>query len=98
MNAPDSAWSGAREGQGVAVGPHGRGGAGLLFVDVKLRSAVIAEARRRAITGMFGVPRGDQSVLVTTILSGAGAIVVRDAVGGLWRRPSGSDVAIGGLS
>jgi hypothetical protein len=45
---------------------------------------------------VFGIPRDDQSWLVTTILFGAGALVVRDAVAGRLHHPSGSDVAIGG--
>jgi len=72
------------------------GPGGLLFVDVKIRSALIAEGRRRAVTRLFGISRDDQSWLVTTILFGAGAMVARDAVAGRLRRPSGSDMAMGG--
>src|SRR6185503_6839113 len=80
--------------QGVTAPDLGTGG--LLFVDVKIRSALIAEGRRRAITRVFGISRDVQSWLVTTILCGAGALVVRDAVAGRLHHPSGSDVAIGG--
>jgi hypothetical protein len=87
-------------GTGEERGGGGRrdelGAAGLLFVDVKIRSALITEGRRRAIVRLFGIPRGDQSWLATTILIAAGAMVARDAVPVRWRRPSGGDVTIGG--
>jgi hypothetical protein len=88
--------NGAGDGRGVGGRRDELGPAGLLFVDVKIRSALVTEGRRRAVTRLFGIPRGNQSWLVTTILIGAGAMVARDALTVPWRRPSGSDVAIGG--
>jgi hypothetical protein len=54
----------------------------------------MGEARRRVLTRVFGVPRDKQSFLVTAILVGAGATVLRGLAP---RRPrlSGSDAAIG---
>jgi hypothetical protein len=72
------------------------GGADLLFADVRLRSLLLAEARHRALTRVFGVQSGDQSALVTLILVGAGAAVLRDLMPGPWPRPSRRDAVIGG--
>ena len=68
-----------------------------LFVDVGVRSLLIGEARRRAVTRVFGVPPNDQSLLVTMILLGAAGTVVRGLAPSL-PRPSGSDAAVGGMA
>ena len=67
----------------------------MLFVDVAVRSALIGEARRRAVTRVFGVPPNDQSLLVTMILLGAAGTVVRGLAPSL-PRPSRTDAAVGG--
>jgi hypothetical protein len=72
------------------------GGAGLLFMDLRLRSLLIAEARHRAITRVFGTRTEDQSALATLILLGAGAAVLRDLMPRPWPRPSRRDAALGG--
>jgi hypothetical protein len=66
-----------------------------LLGDVRVGSLLLAEGRRRAVTRAFGVPRDEQSLLVTIVLTGAAAGVLRGLVP---RRPhlSGADVAIGG--
>jgi hypothetical protein len=71
------------------------GGVTLLLRDMRMRSLLVGEARRRVVTGMFGVPGGDQSVLVTVILLAAAATGVRGIVARPWPRPSGVDAAIG---
>ena len=68
----------------------------MLFVDVGVRSLLLGEARRRAVTRVFGVPPNDQSLLVTMILLGAAGTVVRGLAPSL-PRPSGSDAAVGGM-
>jgi hypothetical protein len=68
----------------------------VLFVDVRVRSLLMGEARKRVVTGAFGIPRGDQSVLVRMILIGAVATVLRDLAPRPWPRLSGADAAIGG--
>src|SRR5947208_9359270 len=40
----------------------------ILLVDMKVRSLLVAEARRRGITRVFGIPRADQSTLVTMMV------------------------------
>jgi hypothetical protein len=72
------------------------GGAGLLIADVRLRSFLLREGRQRAITSVFGVPRGDQSALVTMLLLGAGAAVLRDLLPRPWPDDFRSDAAMGG--
>jgi hypothetical protein len=94
---PGTRRTGAREQQGVASKPDEVGGAKLLFVDVRTRSLLTGEARRRGVTRVFGVPRADQSLLVTVILIGAVGTVLRGFAAALPRpRPSGADAAIGG--
>lgn len=65
-------------------------------VDLRVWSLLLGEARRRALTRVFGVPGDEQSFLVTASLLGAGAAVI----GGLVPRPSlhatRADAAIGG--
>jgi hypothetical protein len=72
------------------------GGAGLLFMDLKLRSLLIAEARHRAIARMFGTRTEDQSALATLILLGAGAAVLRDLLPRPWPHLSRRDAVLGG--
>ena len=69
-------------------------GARMLFVDVGVRSLLIGEARRRAVTRVFGVPPEEQSLLVTLILLGAAGAVVRGLAPAL-PRPSRMDAAVG---
>jgi hypothetical protein len=66
-----------------------------LFVDVRVRSLLLGEARKRVVTGAFGIPRGDQSLLVRMILMGAMATALRDLAPRPWPRPSGADAVIG---
>jgi hypothetical protein len=94
--ASGASQNGAGEEQGAAFTLDALGGAGLLFVDSRLRSLLIAEARRRVITRAFGTPRAEQSLLVTLILIGAAAGVLRDAVPGSWPRPPRGGVVTGG--
>ncbi len=76
----------ATDGDGVAT---------MLFVDVGVRSLLIGEARRRAVTRVFGIPAEGQSLLVTMILLGAAGTVVRGLTPRL-PRPSGTSAAMGG--
>lgn len=55
----------------------------LLLVDARTASLLLAEGRQRAVTRVFGLPRDDQSVLVTLILAGAAVT----ALGELMPRP-----------
>ena len=50
------------------------------FVDARVVSLFLAEGRRRAVTRVFGLPRDEQSVLVTLILAGAAATVLREVI------------------
>jgi hypothetical protein len=93
---PGTVQTGAREEPGVAFSADEVSGARLLLVDVRMRSLLMHEARRRVVTRMFGLGRDEQSFLVTMILIGAVATVIRDFAAPLWPRPSGADVAIGG--
>jgi hypothetical protein len=72
------------------------GGAQQMLVDVRVRSLLMAEARRRAVTRMFGVPGDEQSFLGTAILLGAAATVVAGLAARPFPHPSGADLAIGG--
>jgi hypothetical protein len=67
----------------------------MVFVDVGVRSLLLGEARRRAVTRVFGVPANDQSLLVTMILLGAVGTVVRGLAPAL-PRPSRTHAAVGG--
>jgi hypothetical protein len=71
------------------------GVARMMFVDVRVRSLLAGEARRRAVTRVLGIPAEDQSFLVTMIVLGAAGTVVRGLAPRL-PRPSGTDAAIGG--
>jgi hypothetical protein len=66
------------------------------LADVRVRSLLMAEGRRRAVTRVVGVPRDDQSFLVTMVLIGAVATLLRDLAARPRPRPSGADAAIGG--
>jgi hypothetical protein len=92
---PGTVQTGAREEQGVPFDLDEVRGARLLFVDMRLRSLVMGEARRAAVTRMFGVPRGDQSFLATMILIGAVATVLRGFAARPWPSPTGADAEIG---
>jgi hypothetical protein len=67
----------------------------MLFVDVGVRSLLAGEARRRAVTRLFGVPPQDQSLLVTLIVLGAAGSAIRGFAPRL-PRPSGTQAAFGG--
>jgi hypothetical protein len=75
----------------------GPGNATLALVDVRVRSLVMREARQRAVTGVFGVPKEQQTLLVTLALLGAAATVVRGLVPGHLPHPHGADAALGGV-
>jgi hypothetical protein len=72
------------------------GAARQVFVDMSVQSLVLGEARRRVLTRMFGVSGDDQSLLVTMLLIGSVATVLRGVVVRPWPRPSGAVAAIGG--
>jgi hypothetical protein len=93
---PGRVQTGARQEQGEAFNRDEVGGAKLLFVDVRVRSHLMGEARRLVVTRVFGVPREDQSFLVTMILIGAAGTVLRGFAARPWPHPSGADAAIGG--
>jgi hypothetical protein len=82
--------------QGSAFDGDDVAGARLLFVDMRVRSLLLREARRAVVTRMFGIPREDQSFLVTIIVLGSAAAAVRGLVVRPLLRPSGGDLAIGG--
>jgi hypothetical protein len=67
----------------------------MLFVDVGVRSLLAGEARRRAVTRVFGVPPEEQSLLVTLILLGAAGAVVRGRAPGRLPRPTRTHAAVG---
>jgi hypothetical protein len=67
----------------------------MLFVDVGVRSLLMGEARRRAVTRVFGIPAEDQTLLVTMIVLGATGTAVRGLAPRL-PRPSGTHAAVGG--
>lgn len=68
----------------------------MLFVDVRVRSLVLSEARRRAVTRVFGVPASDQSFLVTMILLGSVGAAARGLAPASFPRPSRMHAAVGG--
>ena len=68
----------------------------MVFVDVGVRSLLAGEARRRAVTRVFGVPPEDQSLLVTLILLGVAGTVVGGLAPRPWPRPSRTHAAVGG--
>ena len=80
----------------TAFSGNGIGGGRLLFVDMRVRSLLIRHARQHAVTRIFGVPRDEQSLLVTLLLIGAAGTVVKGLAPRPWPRLSGADAAIGG--
>lgn len=96
MATPGTVQTGGRKEQGSAFDRDDVGGARLLYVDMRVRSLLLREARRAVVTRMFGIPREDQSFLVTIILLGAAATALRGLVVRPLPRPSGADLAIGG--
>jgi hypothetical protein len=68
----------------------------LALIDVRVRSVLVGEARRRVVTRMFAVPGEEQSLLVTIILLGAAATVLRGLVARPLPHPLGGDAAIAG--
>jgi hypothetical protein len=93
---PGTPQTGAREAQGMPLNPHEVRGASLLFVDMRVRSLMMGEARRGVVTRVFGVPRDDQSFLATMIFLGAAGTVLRGLAPRPWPRPTGADAKIGG--
>jgi hypothetical protein len=67
----------------------------MLFVDVGVRSLLAGEARRRAVTRVFGIPPDEQSLLVTLTLLGAAGAVARGLAPGSLPRPSRLQAAVG---
>jgi hypothetical protein len=67
----------------------------MMVIDVRMRSLLLGEARKRAVTRAFGTPRGEQSFLVTALLIGAAATALRD-LAPRPPRPSRAGAAIGG--
>ena len=68
----------------------------MLFVDLGVRSLLLGEARKRALTRTFGTPRDEQSRLVTALLLLAAASALRDLAPGRLPRPSRAGAALGG--
>jgi hypothetical protein len=74
-------------------------GATLLYTDLRMRSMVAGEMRRRGLTKVFGVAGTEQSLLVTLALLAALGAVAGEYISRLPRPPglpSRSDGAIGG--
>jgi hypothetical protein len=80
--------------QGEAA--RGPGAGTMLFVDLRVRSLLFGEARKRAVTRAFGTPRDEQSFLVTALLLGAAATALRDLAPRPLPRPSRTGAALGG--
>ena len=79
------------------VSRHGEPGvATMLYVDLRARSLLLGEARKRVVTHAFGIPRAEQSFLVSAILIGAAATVLRDLAPRPRHWPTRGDAAIGG--
>jgi hypothetical protein len=88
--------SGGREEQRATFNRDELSGTRLLLVDVSVRSHLMGEVRRRAVTRVFAVPREGQSFLVTMLLLGAVGTVLRDSAARALPHPSGAHAAIGG--
>jgi hypothetical protein len=67
----------------------------MLFVDLRTRSLLLGEARKRMLTRAFGTPRAEQSFLVTVILIGAAATALRDLAPRRLPRPTRAGAAFG---
>ena len=89
QTSPASSQARCRTVDDVGVAPS-------LLGDLRVGSLLMAEARQRSVTRVFGVPRDGQSFLVTAILTGAAATAIWELVPRPWPRPSGADAAIGG--
>jgi hypothetical protein len=87
--------TGVREEQSVPLTRGDVRGATLLFVDMRIRSLMMRQARQGAVTRVFGVPRPDQSFLATMILIGAVAAVLRDLTPRPWPHATSADARIG---
>jgi hypothetical protein len=85
----------AHRQQSVPLNPDDVHGTTLLFVDMRVRSLMMRQARQGAVTRVFGVPRPDQSFLATMILIGAVAAVLRDLTPRPWPHATGADARIG---
>ena len=92
---PGAAQTGAGAAQGVPLNGDEIRGASLFFIDMRVRSLLLGEARRGVVTRMFGVARDDQSFLATMIFFGAAATVLRGLAPRPWPRPTGADAKIG---
>src|SRR3954454_23665130 len=66
------------------------------LADRRVEALLLGEARRRAVTRMFGIPGEEQSLLVTMILAGSAATVLGGLVTRPLPRPSRADAAMGG--
>jgi hypothetical protein len=93
---PGTMKTSALDGHGAAFNGGDAGVASMLFVDARVRSLLAGEARRRVVTRVFGIPAGDQSLLVTLILVGAAGAAVRDFVPRPWPRLSRTHALAGG--
>jgi hypothetical protein len=63
--------------------------------DVRIGLLLIDEVRQRVVVRVLGVPRDEQSLLLTIIFAGTVAGGLRGLARRPWPRPSGSDVAVG---
>jgi hypothetical protein len=79
----------------VPLNPDDVHGATLLFIDMRVRSLMMRQARQGAVTRVFGVPRADQSFLATMILLGAVAAVLKDLTPRPWPHATGAEARIG---
>ena len=85
----------AQEQNSVPSNPDDVHGAQLLFVDMRVRSLMMRQARQGAVTRVFGVPRADQSFLATMILLGAVAAVLKELTPRPWPHATGAEARIG---
>lgn len=93
---PEPVAGGVPADDGPAFNGDEIGGARLLFVDMSVRRLLMRHARQSVVTRIFGIPREEQSFLVTMIVIGGTGAVVRGLVPRR-PRPSGADAAIGGF-
>ena len=71
-------------------------GAGQFVADRRVEALLVGEMRRRVVTRTFGIPRDEQSLLVTIILAGSVATALGGLVARPLPRPSGVDALAGG--
>jgi hypothetical protein len=81
--------------QSVPFNPDDVHGATLLFVDMRVQSLLMRQARQGAVTRVFGVPPADQSLLATMILVGAVAAVLKELTPRPWPHATGAEARIG---